>query len=466
MEEKTKGELLSEKLTYKPKSGYDKLSAEIIDSAFAFADGYKKFLDSAKTEREAATETVKILRKAGFTEFSPDKSYAAGQGIYIISDKKTVIAARVGKKSLGEGVNIVAAHIDSPRLDLKQHPLYESEGLALFKTHYYGGIKKYQWLTIPLALHGTVAKIDGSAVDISIGEDATDPVFTITDLLPHLAKDQYSKNLAEAVSGEGLNVLLGSRPYGDEKVKDKVKLNILSLLNEKYGITEADFLSAELTLVPAAKARDVGLDRSLIGAYGQDDRVCAYPPLIALAEDITTPDKTAVLILADKEEIGSEGKTSMQSHLFRNFIADLAHDKGVRLSDVWKNSSCLSADVNAAFDPNYGEVYEKANSAYLNRGVVLTKYTGSRGKSGSSDASAEFVAKIRGIFDTAGILWQTGELGKVDQGGGGTVAAYIANLNVDTVDLGVGILSMHAPFEISAKIDVYEMYRAAKAFWG
>ncbi|MCL2772256.1 MAG: aminopeptidase [Oscillospiraceae bacterium] len=473
-QEKSQGEILKEKLFYKTKQGFETLDDEKIKTAFDFCEGYKKFLDNGKTEREAASETVKILEENGFIPYEFGKKYNPGDGVYLNNQGKNILAARIGEKTVDNGINIIAAHIDSPRIDLKQRPLYEDNGLAFFKTHYYGGIKKYQWLTIPLALHGVIVKSDGESVAVKLGENEIDPVFCITDLLPHLAKDQFSKNLADAVAGESLNILLGSRPFrGDkdskdkdkteDKVTEKVKLNILNMLNKKYGITESDFISAELSLVPAVKSRDVGFDRSLVGSYGQDDRVCAYPPIIALTETKKT-DRTAVVILADKEEIGSEGNTSMQSHIFRHLVESLADMQGVSRFTMFANSNCLSADVNAAFDPNYADVYETRNAAFLNNGVVLTKYTGSRGKSGSSDAHAEFIGYIRKIFDDNNVLWQTSELGKVDQGGGGTVAAYIANLNINVVDLGVGILSMHAPFEVASKVDIYMMYEASKAF--
>jgi len=467
MSEKSKGEILKEELFFKAKNGFETLSEEDIETAYDFSEGYKKYMDNGKTEREATTETVKILEANGFKPYKFGERYNSGDGVYINNRGKYVLAARIGSKLIDSGANIIAAHIDSPRIDLKQRPLYEDSGFAFFKTHYYGGIKKYQWLALPLSLHGVIIKADGESVTINIGEDANDPVFCITDLLPHLAKDQYAKNLGDAVNGEGLNILIGSRQFKDDKASEKVKLNILNLLNEKYGITENDFISAELSLVPAEKARDIGFDRSMVGAYGQDDRICAYPPLMALIEN-KNPEHTAILVLADKEEIGSEGSTSMKSFIFRDFMEDVynqyANSQG-GIAKMFMNSKCLSADVNAAFDPNYADVYESRNSAFMNNGVVMTKYTGSRGKSGSSDANAEFVGYLRKLFDDNNILWQTSELGKVDQGGGGTVAAYIANHNIDVIDLGVPILSMHAPFEIASKIDIYMMYKASKAFY-
>ena len=460
---KTQGEMLREKLFYEPKQGFEVFDDEKIKRAGEFCEGYKKYLDDGKTEREAVGETLAALKDNGFAEYEFGRKYEAGDGVYINIAGKYIIAARLGANSAEHGVNIIAAHLDSPRIDLKQQPLYEDSGFAYFKTHYYGGIKKYQWLALPLALHGVIIKASGESVNVKIGENEGEPVLCITDLLPHLAKDQYEKKLGEAVPGESLNALIGSRPFKDEKVGDKVKLNILNILNKKYGITEVDFATAELSLVPAAKARDVGLDRSLIGAYGQDDRVCAYPALRAVI-DSKNVGNTAVVALMDKEEIGSEGNTSMKSQIFRQFIESLADMQGVCRVKAFANSKCLSADVNAAFDPNYADVYEKRNTAVLNGGVVMTKYTGTRGKSGASDAHAEFLGYVRKIFDANNILWQTSELGKVDQGGGGTVAAYIANLNISVVDLGVGVLSMHAPFELASKLDIYELYEASKAF--
>jgi aspartyl aminopeptidase len=471
MSEKTQGEMLREKLFYEPKSGFEVFDDEKIKKAYEFCEGYKKYLDDGKTERECVTEAVALLKENGFTEYQFGNKYNPGDGVYINNCGKYILAARIGENSADNGVNIIAAHIDSPRIDLKQRPLYEDSGFAFFKTHYYGGIKKYQWLALPLALHGVIIKNNGESINIKIGENESDPVLCITDLLPHLAKDQYEKKLAEAVPGESLNILLGSRPFKDskdsknsaEKAGDKIKLNILNMLNKKYGITEIDFTTAELSLVPAGKSKDVGLDRSMVGAYGQDDRVCAYPPLRAVIDNKNTVN-TAVVVLMDKEEIGSEGNTSMKSAIFRQFLENLAEMQGVCKVKTFANSKCLSADVSAAFDPNYADVYEKHNTAFLNKGVVITKYTGSRGKSGSSDAHAEFLGYVRKILDDNNILWQTSELGKVDQGGGGTVAAYIANLNINVVDLGVGLLSMHAPFEIASKLDIYELYQTSKAF--
>ena len=386
-----------------------------------------------------------------------------GDKVYLCNRGKSVLLAHIGEKPLAEGVQIAAAHIDSPRLDLKPNPLYEDGELAYFKTHYYGGIRKYQWVTIPLELHGVVALRDGASVQVNIGGGADDPRLVITDLLPHLGAEQNKKPLAEAIPAETLNLLLGSEPIGDAEESGRVKLAVMKLLNEKYGITEDDFTSAELEAVPAVKATDIGLDRSMIGAYGHDDRVCAYAALRALLDLEGTPAKTAVCVLADKEEIGSDGVTGMQSAAFDTFMEDLCESQGAAVRVCFEKSFCLSADVTAAYDPNFSDVYEKRNAAYLNYGIGLCKYTGARGKSGASDADAETVAYIRNLFDEAGVIWQIAELGKVDAGGGGTVAMYMANRNITTLDAGVPVLSMHAPFETVSKLDCYETYKGMKA---
>jgi aspartyl aminopeptidase len=375
-----------------------------------------------------------------------------------------VIAAVIGKESLQSGVNLLASHIDSPRLDLKQRPLYEADELAYFKTHYYGGIKKYQWTAVPLALHGVVVKSDMTTVKINIGEDENDPVFAVTDLLPHLSEEQYKRPANKLIKGEELNILIGSRPFREGKDSDSCKLGIMKLLHDKYGITERDFASAELSAVPAARARDIGFDRSIIGGYGQDDRVCAYTSLMALLA-AESPKRTAICVLADKEEIGSYGNTGLGSDYLRDFISETAEANGANIHRVLANSKCLSADVCPALDPTFSDVMDKNNSAFMNHGVVITKYTGSRGKSGTNDAHAEFVGEVRGLFDKAGVIWQTGALGKVDAGGGGTVAMFIAKLGIDTVDVGVPVLSMHAPAELTAKADVFMAYRGFKAFF-
>ncbi len=454
---------LKKKLFLERKHGLFAMSDEELSKCDEFCESYKKFLDDAKTEREAVKVTLEMLKKKGYKEYKPGIKLSAGDKIYRNNRGKAILMAVIGSEPIEAGVRLCAAHIDSPRLDLKQNPLYEDNKIALFKTHYYGGIKKYQWTAIPLSLHGVIVKADGSEVFVSIGEDESDPVFCVTDLLPHLAADQMKRNLAQGIKGEELNIIIGSRPFRDDEASEAVKLNILNILFEKYGITEADFISAELEAVPAFKAKDIGFDRSMIGAYGHDDRVCAYTALAATL-DCEKPKHTAVTVLTDKEETGSDGNTGLCSAYLKYFIADLAEDLGSNGRTVLSASECFSADVNAAFDPTFPEVNERNNCAYLNNGVVVTKFTGARGKSGTSDASAEFVGRVRRLLDKENVVWQTGELGKVDMGGGGTVAAYIANLNVDTIDVGVPVLSMHAPYEIVSKIDVYMAYRAFAAF--
>lgn len=457
--DKAELEKLREELLINRKNGVQRVSEEQLKKADEFCEPYKKFLNKGKTEREVAAYTVKAAEKAGFTPFDPKKKYQPGDKVYVNNRGKAVILAVIGKERSRNGVRIAAAHIDSPRLDLKPSPLYEANELALFKTHYYGGIKKYQWTAMPLSLHGKIVRKDGGEVDICLGEEPDEPRFCVTDLLPHLAQEQMGKTLAKGIAGEDLNILVGSRPFKADKGSDLVKLNIMKLLHEKYGIVEEDFLTAELELVPAYPATDLGFDRSMIGAYGHDDRVCAYPALMA-ALDCDTPECTAITVLADKEEIGSDGNTGMASAFLRDFIADLAAQDGMETRHVLARSTCLSADVNAAFDPTYASVYEANNSCYLNNGVVVTKYTGSRGKGGSSDASAELMGWVRMVLDEGKVLWQAGELGKVDAGGGGTVAKFIANLNVDVVDVGVPVLSMHAPYEVVSKLDVYSAHKA------
>lgn len=454
---------LKEKLFYDNKNAFLRADEETIEKAYDFCEGYKAFLNLAKTEREAAAAAMVLADQKGFEPFSRDKEYKCGDKVYFNNRGKSVAFVVFGEEKAENGVKITAAHIDSPRLDLKPNPLYEDVEFALFKTHYYGGIRKYQWPTVPLALHGVFAKKDGSVLTVSIGENTDEPQFVVNDLLPHLATEQSKRTLSDGVRGEELNVLIGSRPFKDDEGSELVKLNILKILNEKYGITEEDFLSAELEMVPAAKASDIGFDRSLVGSYGQDDRVCAYSELMAVL-DVENPKKTAVAILADKEEIGSDGNTGLNSAFLSHVIHDICLVDGSDETIALRHSSCLSADVNAGMDPTFQDVMEKRNASYLNHGVVVTKYTGSRGKYGTSDASAEYVAKVRSMLDNAGIIWQTGELGKVDAGGGGTVAMYIANMGVDVVDLGVPVLSMHAPFEITAKLDVYMCNRAMYEF--
>lgn len=463
MSEKTQAEILKEELFYAPEHVSYLCDRDEIAQADAFCEGYKKFLDSCKTEREAAAYVAALAEKEGYVPFDAKASYKAGDKVYYLNRSKALILCTFGSESLEKGVKIVASHIDSPRLDLKPNPLYEDNELALFKTHYYGGIKKYQWTAIPLSLHGVIYRKDGSCVTVRLGEDEGDPQFVVTDLLPHLDRKQASKPLEEAILGENLNILVGSRPFGTDKGSEMVKLNIMKLLNEKYGITEADFLSAELEMVPAFKARDIGFDRSMIGAYGHDDRVCAYPSVKA-AFEVKNPEYTTVTVITDKEETGSDGNTGLCSDYLKHFIADIAKTQGLCGRDVLRASECLSADVNAGFDPTYPSVHDKLNAAFINRGVVVTKYTGSRGKGGTSDANAEFMLKIRNLFDNGKVAWQTGELGKVDEGGGGTVAKYVANLGVEVVDVGVPVLSMHAPFEVVSKLDVYMAYKGFKAF--
>ena len=460
---KTEAQLLKEQLCYSPKNAGEKFSDSEWEKADLFCEGYKKFLDMAKTEREAVEIAISMAREKGFKAFDPAVKYKSGDKVFLNNRGKALILCTIGSEPIEKGVKIVASHIDSPRLDLKPRPLYEEAQIALFKTHYYGGIKKYQWTAIPLALHGVVVRADGEKVSVIIGEDEGDPVFTISDLLPHLATEQMQRKATEVIKGEALNVLVGGRMFKDDKESERVKLAVLKLLNDKYGIIEADFLSAELTMVPAFKACDVGLDRSFVGAYGHDDRVCAYTSLMAAIKN-DKPTTTVITVLADKEEIGSEGNSGLQSKYLQYFVEDLAAPYGVAGRTVLSKSSCLSADVNAAYDPTYGEAYERNNSAYVNYGVVITKYTGARGKSSTNDASAEFMGQIRSMLDAAGVQWQTGELGKVDGGGGGTVAMYIAAHNVDVVDVGVPVLSMHAPFEVVAKNDVYQTYLAFDAY--
>ena len=454
---------LKKKLLSDKKNGYDR--GVDMEAMEAYCTGYQAYLDAGKTERLCAAETIRLAEAAGYRPFVRGMEVKAGDKLYVNNRGKAVMLAHIGTKSLAEGVQISAAHIDSPRLDLKPTPLYEENELAYFKTHYYGGVRKYQWVTIPLELHGVVALKDGTTVTVNIGADANDPCLVITDLLPHLGAEQSRKPLAEAIPGETLNILLGSRPIGDSEDTGRVKLAVMQILNEKYGIVEDDFTSAELEIVPAMNAKDIGLDRSLIGSYGHDDRVCAYASLKALLDLEATPVKTAVCMLADKEEIGSEGVTGMQSAAFDTFMEDLCEAQGVAIRVCYENSFCLSADVTAAYDPNYSSVYDPRNSAYVNYGVGLCKYTGARGKGGASDADAETVAYIRGLLDKENISWQIAELGKVDAGGGGTVACYMANRNITTLDAGVPVLAMHAPFEIVSKLDCFETYRCVKAVY-
>ena len=450
------------------KCGWETLVDSVKNDVIRFSDEYIHFLNRSKTEREATSFITEILEKNGFVNIKDKMILVPGDKVYYVNREKSVYAAIMGNKPVEAGLNIIGSHIDSPRLDLKPNPLYEDNGFAYFKTHYYGGVKKYQWTTIPLSIHGVIVKANGEKVTINIGEDESDPIFTITDLLPHLAQEQMEKKLKDGIAGEDLNLLIGSIPIGDEKTTERIKLTVLKILNDKYGITEKDFVSSELELVPAFKARSLGFDRSMVAGYGQDDKICAYTSLRALL-DTVTPAKTAVCIFADKEEIGSMGNTGMESHVFDTFISELLNKTNTNrpnlLDKVFCNSKMLSADVDAGLDPIYASVSEKNNAAFLGMGVGLNKYTGARGKSGASDANAEFVAQIRNIFESNNIAYQVSELGKVDTGGGGTIAYILANKGVDVIDCGVPVLSMHAPYEVTSKFDVYEAYRAYAAFW-
>jgi len=464
----SKFEKLEKELLLDRRNGFEKSEHKENNVAFEFCEEYKNFLAECKTERECAFYFEEEAKKNGFKELCEYKTLKAGDKFYIKNTEKAILVGVMGSKAIEEGVRCVAAHIDSPRLDLKPNPLYEDNSVAYFKTHYYGGIKKFQWLTIPLAIHGVLVKEGGEKVRITVGEDENDPVFCISDILPHLASSQMSGDAKKIVTGEKLNVIIGSMPVNDEKVSKKVKLNVMMLLNEKYGITEKDFISADIEVVPAYKARDIGFDRSMIGSYGHDDRVCAYTGFKAVLE-AKKPEKTAICYLVDKEETGSSDSTGMQSSFFGNIVALLAKMSDKNYDDITvrkalMNSECLSADVTAAFDPNFAEVYESNNSAYLNGGVALMKYSGARGKSGTSEAQAEFVEKIISEFTENGVVWQTGELGKVDEGGGGTVAQFFAILGMNVIDCGVPLLSMHSPFELASKFDIYMAYKAYLTF--
>ena len=455
---------LKERLLSSRKNGFDRIDAAELAAVNAYCKDYMAFLDAGKTERLCAAEAVHLAEQAGYRPLKRGEALKPGDKVYVCNRGKSVLLAHIGTKPISKGAQITAAHIDSPRLDLKPNPLYEDTELAYFKTHYYGGIRKYQWGTTPLAMHGVVIKKNGESVKISIGEQDGDPVFCVSDLLPHLAAKQNERKLSEGLKGEELNVIIGSVPFVDDSVKEPVKLMALKLLHEKYGITEADFYRAEIEMVPAQKAVDVGLDRSMIGAYGQDDRICAYTAMMAEIQ-AKTPEYTTVTALVDKEEIGSEGNTGMNSDFLKHYLERLAQMQGADVKDLCQHTLCLSSDVNAAYDPTFGDVFEANNSCYINKGCVLTKYTGARGKSASNDASAETMAKVIGIMEENGVYWQAGELGAVDQGGGGTIAKYVAHMDIDVVDLGVPILSMHAPFELSSKLDVYNTYKAFCAFY-
>lgn len=468
--EKSRGQKLIEKLEYKSANAWEKIPDR--EKVFQFCEGYKDFLNKAKTEREYVKESVLLAEKAGFVNLdkiiADELELTPGDKVYRVIKNKAIVFAVIGKKPLEKGTRMLGAHIDSPRLDLKQTPVFENTDMVFLKTHYYGGIKKYQWVTIPLSLHGVIIRKDGTILEINIGESEDDPVFTITDLLPHLAKEQFEKKLGEAFTGEGLNALAGSIPYDDKDVKEKVKLNILNILHDKYDITEEDLLSAELELVPAFKAKDIGFDRGMIGSYGQDDRVCAYTAMMAIF-DVDDPEYTSVCVLTDKEEIGSVGNTGAESRFLEDFLADLCYLTTKDYSDIvlrrcLNNSAMLSADVNAGFDPNYEGTHDKLNAAYMGKGIAVLKYAGARGKAGASDAHAEMFAKIRKLFNENDVPWHSTELGAVDKGGGGTISRYIANLGIDVLDCGAPVLSMHSPFEVTSKIDVYASYKGYKVF--
>ena len=465
MEENNKGKLLREQLLNQKKNGWDKVDEATEHAIFDYCEGYKVYLDKGKTERTCVDYTVELIEAAGFVPLERGMELVPGMKVYRVNRGRGINLAVIGSAPLDQGVSIVAAHIDAPRLDLKPTPLYEDSEIAFLKTHYYGGIRKYQWVTIPLELRGVVVLKDGSVVNVSVGGNPGDPQFTIDDLLPHLGADQSKKPLGEAIPAESLNLVVGSRPLKDDEGDGRVKLAVMQILNEKYCITEADFISAEIEAVPAFNATDIGFDRTLLGAYGHDDRVCAYAGLKAMLDLEGTPCRTAVCVLADKEEIGSEGVSGMQSAFFDTFMEDLCDSQNVPLRACYEKSFCLSSDVTAAFDPNFAEVYERNNSAFVNYGVGLSKYTGARGKGGCSDAGAEAVGYIRRLLDDRGVLWQMAELGKTDQGGGGTVACYMANRNIDTLDAGVPVLSMHSPFETVSKLDCYMTYAACRALY-
>lgn len=466
--EKSEEKKLEEKLFNNKKSGWEEVSEEDKKIIFKFSDEYIEFLNKSKTEREFVLSARKVLDENGFTDIANLSTIKPGDKVYFDNRGKSMYIAVIGNKKLEEGLNLIGAHIDSPRLDLKPNPLYEDTEFAYFNTHYYGGIKKYQWTTIPLSIHGVIVKTNGEKINVNIGEEKDDPIFTITDLLPHLAKDQMQKKLGDGIDGEDLNLLIGNMPYGGADVKEKVKLNVLKILNEKYGITEADFLSSELELVPAFDAKTLGFDRSMVAGYGQDDKVCSYTALRAILE-AKTIEKTAICILSDKEEVGSMGNTGMESQTFDYFVSELLNKSGENrpnlLNKVFCNSSMLSADVGTSYDPIYAAVSDRTNAAFASYGISFDKYTGSRGKAGGSDANAEFIAKIRAILEKNKIAYQITELGKVDVGGGGTIAYILANKGVEVIDCGVPVLSMHSPYEVTSKFDIYTAYRAYKAFY-
>ena len=464
----SKGTELKEKLFNQKKVGWEGITEKNKNEIYNYCNGYMGFLNKGKTEREIIKTSIELAEKKGFKDISKFKTLKPGDKVYYVNRAKNIYLAVIGTEDIERGLHIIGAHADSPRLDLKPNALYEDDGFAYLKTHYYGGIKKYQWTTIPLAIHGVIVKANGEKIEVCIGENEMDPIFTITDLLPHLAQEQMERKLKDGVKGEDLDLLIGSIPYNDKEVSEKVKLNILNILNKKYGITEADFLSSEIELVPAFKARTLGLDESMVAAYGQDDKICVYTSLTAIL-NVENPKNTAVCMIVDKEEIGSMGNTGMESHVFDTFISVILNKMGVNkpnlLDAVFCNSKMLSADVDAGMDPIYASASEKTNAAYLGRGVGVNKYTGARGKSGASDANAEFVAWVRNLFETNKIKYQVSELGKVDLGGGGTIAYILANKGMDVIDCGVPVLSMHAPYEVTSKYDIYEAHKAYKAFY-
>lgn len=463
---------LKEELMVKNDTIWERANEKEKEDIYNYCEGYKFFLNNCKTERESTQYILSQAIRNGFVSLDEaierGIKLTTGSKVYFNNKDKSVILAVIGSKPIEKGMNIVAAHIDAPRIDLKPTPVYEEAGLAFFNTHYYGGIKKYQWVAIPLALHGVIIKNDGQKINICIGEDENEPALYISDLLPHLGKDQMEKKAAEFITGEGLDVLTGSIPYPDKESEQRVKLNIMSMLKERYDITEEDFVSSELEVVPALRVRDIGLDRSMIGGYGQDDRVSAYTALTAILS-VENPESTCLAVFADKEEVGSMGNTGLQSHFMENAVAELLALTGsegdIYVRRALANSRLLSADVNGAYDPLYPDAYDKTNTPFLGRGIVLTKYTGARGKSGSNDANAEFVGKVRSVFNATGVVWQTGELGKVDVGGGGTIAQFVAGYGMEVVDCGVALLSMHSPYEVSSKADVYMAHKAYNSFY-
>lgn len=466
--EKSDGQKIAEELCNCKKTGWEGMSEECKNAVFKFADEYMDYLNLSKTEKEIVKNSKDILMKNGFVDLNEKQELKPGDKVFLVNRDRTIFSAIMGEEALENGIRMIAAHGDSPRIDLKPNPLYEDSGLGLFKTHYYGGIKKYQWTNIPLSMHGTFVKSNGEKIEVNIGEEESDPIFTISDLLPHLAATQMDRKLKEGVQGEELNIVVGSIPFEDEKVSEAIKLNILKLLNDKYGIKEIDFTSSEIEFVPAFKAKSLGLDRSMVAGYGQDDKVCCYTALRGIL-DIGTPKNTAVCVLTDKEEIGFCGVTGMESKTFEYFITELLNKLGQNrpnaLEKVFHNSKVISADVDGAFDPTFASAFDKSNSCFVGKGPTIVKYTGSRGKSGASEAPAEFVAEVRGIFERNGVSYQSSELGKVDTGGGGTIAVVLANRGMSVIDCGVPVLSMHSPYEITSKFDVYEAYKAYEAFY-